>query len=90
MAYASAVVTRDFSDWSILPLAAVPERVWFRLQRIGSAIEVSYALDGATYTMIRQAYLTEAGTVQVGVMCAAPKGDGFEVNFRDYGVTRPD
>ena len=88
VAHASAVVTRDFSDWSIVPLATVPQQVWFKLQRIGAAIEVSYSLDGAAFTMLRQAYFTDAETVQAGVMCAAPKGDGFDVTFRDYRVSR--
>lgn len=86
VAFASAVVTRDFSDWSVAPLAAIPDAMWFKLQRIGSAIEVSYALDGVKYTMLREAYLTEAPALQIGVMCAAPKGNGFDVTFRDFKI----
>lgn len=86
VAFASAVVTREYSDWSVSPLAKVPETAWFKLQRIGSAIEVSYSLDGDNFTMLREAYLTDAETLQVGVMCAAPKGDGFETTFRNFKI----
>lgn len=83
---ASAVLTREFSDWSILPLAGRPADIWFRVERIAEAIEVSYALDGENFTMIRQGYLSTAPTLQVGVMAAAPLGDGFEVTFSDFSV----
>jgi regulation of enolase protein 1 (concanavalin A-like superfamily) len=47
---------------------------------------VSYALDGESYIMLRQAYLTPADTVQVGVMCCAPTGDGFPVTFEGLRI----
>lgn len=78
---ASAVITRDFSDWSIVPLPDNPTSIWMQVQRIGSTVEVSYSHDGDHYTLIRQAYLTESVTLQAGVMAAAPKGKGFNVTF---------
>jgi regulation of enolase protein 1 (concanavalin A-like superfamily)/RimJ/RimL family protein N-acetyltransferase len=86
--YASTVVTRDYSDWSILPLEPAPPSLYLRITRHGGTLEVAYALDGATYTMIRQAHLTDADTVQVGPMAAAPKGDGFEVVFEGFAVNQ--
>ncbi len=83
---ASAVITRDFSDWSILPLNENPASVWVRAKRTGSAVEVYYSLDGETFTMIRQGYLTDAETVQVGMMCASPTGEGFEVRFSGFNM----
>ena len=79
--HVSAVVTRDFSDWSVVPLPGNPEALWLRLTRTGSAIEISYALDGSRYVLLRLAYLAEAARLQVGVMCAAPQGEGFPVTF---------
>ncbi len=86
--YASAVITRDFSDWSIVPLAGSPAQTWFRVKRLGAAVEVWYALDNQHYTLIRQGYLTDAASVQVGMMCAAPRGEGFSVTFEGYKVER--
>lgn len=83
---ASAVLTRDFSDWSVLPLDEAPESTWVRVERTGAAVEVSYSLDGDDYTMIRQGYLSDAGTLQVGLMAAAPQGDGFETVFEEFTV----
>ena len=54
--------------------------------RTGPAIEISYALDGINYTMLRLTYLTEAEQVQVGPMCAAPKGPGFPATFEQFSV----
>jgi regulation of enolase protein 1 (concanavalin A-like superfamily) len=84
---ASAVVTREYSDWSVAPLAdAETETVWTRLERIDEAIEVSLSTDGDDYRMIRQAYLTDADELRVGPMAAAPKDDGFEVTFEGFTV----
>ncbi len=85
---ASAVITRDFSDWSIVALVDNPASIWVRVQRFGSALEVAYATDGQTYTLIRQGYLSDADSLQVGLMCAAPQGDGFEVTFEGFVVSR--
>ncbi|MDL5055422.1 DUF1349 domain-containing protein [Oscillatoria laete-virens NRMC-F 0139] len=85
---ASAVITREFSDWSILPLAERPAAVWFRVERIAEAIEVSYSLDGVSFTLIRQGYLSTAPTLEVGVMAAAPLGNGFEATFSDFVITQ--
>jgi regulation of enolase protein 1 (concanavalin A-like superfamily) len=81
---ASVVVTHDFSDWSVVPLAETPPVLWLRVTRHGSTIEVSYSLDGGAYTMLRQAYLTEAETVRVGVMVCAPTGEGFTATFEGF------
>jgi regulation of enolase protein 1 (concanavalin A-like superfamily) len=81
---AGAVVTREYSDWSVLPLPENPPSVWIRVLRIAEAIEVSYSTDGAAFTMLREAYLTPTPTLQVGMMAAAPKGPGFDITFEDY------
>ena len=86
MQYVSAVVTRDFSDWSVVALPGSPAALWLRVVRTGPAIEISYALDGSNYTMLRLTYLTEAERVQVGPMCAAPKGPGFPATFEQFSV----
>jgi regulation of enolase protein 1 (concanavalin A-like superfamily) len=83
--HASVVVTRDWSDWSMLPLDN-PPLVWLRIVRHGATLQVSYSLDGHAYSMIRQAFLTDASTVRVGPMLAAPKGNGFAATFEHFRV----
>jgi uncharacterized protein len=84
---ASAVITRDFSDWSIVPLPDNPPAIWIRIERTSTAVEVSFSRDGQSYHLIRQGYLSAAPTLQIGMMCAAPKGSGFDVTFEDFTVT---
>jgi len=84
--HASAVVTREVSDWSVVPLTDSPEWLWIRVERTGSTVEVSYSEDGENWTMFRQATLTDADPLQVGVMGAAPQGDGFEARFEQFSV----
>jgi len=81
---ASAVVTREYSDWSVVPLVDNPAALWLRLQRRDVTIEVHYALDGTHYNLLRQAYFPPVETVDVGLMCAAPIGEGFSVTFEGF------
>ncbi len=82
--YASAVVTRDQSDWSIVTLPQQPPALWLRVTRHGATFEVYYSFEGVQYTMLRQAYLTDTHPIRVGVMCAAPTGDGFTATFEGF------
>ena len=84
----SAVVTRDFSDWSVLPLAAPPATLRLRVDRVGSTLEVRYGLDDGPVALLRQTYLTDAETLSVGPMCAAPTGSGFTATFRGFSVVQ--
>jgi regulation of enolase protein 1 (concanavalin A-like superfamily) len=84
--HASVVVTRESSDWSVVPLsdvdrpsAADPVRV--RVRRIGPDVEVDYAVGDDGFERIRQARLTDADELRVGLMGAAPQGDGFRARF---------
>jgi regulation of enolase protein 1 (concanavalin A-like superfamily) len=84
---ASAVVTREFSDWSVTPLPQNPAAVWLRVTAKLPAVEVHYSVDGETYHLLRMGYLTEAQPIQVGIMCCSPDGDGFSVTFEDLSIT---
>lgn len=83
-----AVVTRGVSDWSKSPLDDDPESVWIRVERTGPTVEVSFSRDGDDYTMIRQAWLSDAERLRVGPMAAAPTGDGFRSAFEGFTVER--
>ena len=84
--YASAVVTRDYSDWSVSPLEGSPAAFWLRIKREGGSLEVEYSLDGAAYTLLRVTYLTDA-PVWVGLMQASPQGDGFSATYEGLSIT---
>jgi hypothetical protein len=85
----SAVITREFSDWSVAPLPDNPPAIWLRVTRTGPDVEVFYARDGVSFTLLRLARFTDED-VQVGPMCAAPDGPGFEVSFAHFRVGAPD
>lgn len=81
----SAVVTRDVSDWSVVPLKSVadPEApVTIELRRDGDAVHVLYSADDAEpSTMLRLAYFPPDVAAQAGPMCASPQGRGFTTRF---------
>lgn len=82
----SVVVTRDYSDWSVVAMPHNPASLWVRVTRRDTAVEVEYSLDGQEYTMLRLAYLTPIETVKVGVMCASPEGNGFPITFEGFKI----
>jgi len=82
----SAVVTREYSDWSVAPLPSNPAALWLHLTRHGSAIEIRYALDGVQYQMLRLAYFIPSETISVGLMCASYDGAGFPVTFEGLTI----
>jgi regulation of enolase protein 1 (concanavalin A-like superfamily) len=88
--HASAVVTREESDWSIAPLTGNPRSLWLRVSRTGPDVEVRYSVDGAHYDLLRLSRLTDAGPLLVGPMCAAPDGAGFAVTFEGFTLGLPD
>lgn len=83
----SAVVTRDFSDWSVIALPENPPTLWLRLQRKAHTVEIYYSLDGSSYILFRQAYFPPNDEVEIGRMICAPRGNGFTTVFRGYKVT---
>ena len=83
--YASVVVTRDWSDWSVVRLDN-PTSIWLEIQRRDETLEVRYSLDGERYQLMRQAYFPAKDAVSVGLMIASPIGEGFEASFRGLVV----
>jgi uncharacterized protein len=85
---ASVVVTNDFSDWSVTPLCANPDEVWFRIRKQECTVEVFYSTNGVEYTMLRTAYLKCLRDLDVGIMCAAPQGPGFRIVFAELTIEK--
>ena len=85
--HASVVFTRGFSDWSTMPDLAEIAPVWWKAVRQRDAIETLCSLDGKNFTSVRQGYFPPAVKVEVGIMCAAPEGPGFEATFDSLTLT---
>lgn len=79
--HASVVFTRDFSDWSTMPDLSDTAPVWWKAVRKKDSIETLCSLDGKNFTSVRQGYFPPGVKVEVGVMCAAPEGPGFDAVF---------
>lgn len=84
----SAVVTRDFSDWSVRPWPDNPPSLWLKVKRMGDFVEVEYAEEDRNYQLLRLAYFPPSDEVDVGLMCAAPDGSGFVVKFSDFNLEK--
>jgi uncharacterized protein len=84
--HASAVVTREYSDWSVVRLPDRAASLWLRITRKAEAVEISYSLDGKAFILLRLAYLVPSEITQVGPMCASPDGTGFEITFADFQI----
>ena len=82
----SAVVTRDYSDWSVLPRPDSPASIWMRLQRFHDTVQISYSLDGEKWTMVRLAYFPAEVPVEIGMVAAAPGKQPFQVSFDHFSI----
>ncbi len=79
--WASVVFTHDFSDWSTIDDLSQSNPVWWRVARKKDSIEAACSTDGKSFLTVRQGYFPPTVEVQVGVMCAAPEGAGFDASF---------
>jgi uncharacterized protein len=79
--HASVVFTRDFSDWSTMSDLSPTAPVWWRAVRKKDSVETLCSLDGKSFISVRQGYFPPSVKVDVGIMCAAPEGPGFEAVF---------
>jgi hypothetical protein len=83
----SAVVTRQFSDWSVVPRKDNPLAIWLKLIRRKDYVEIRYSFDNQIFDLLRLAYFPPHLPVQIGVMAAAPDGKGFKAIFDDFTVS---
>jgi regulation of enolase protein 1 (concanavalin A-like superfamily) len=81
--HASVVFTRDFSDWSTMPDLSKSAPIWWRAVRKKDSIETLCSSDGKKFISVRQGYFVPGAETNVGIMCAAPEGPGFEAVFDD-------
>ena len=87
--WASVVFTHDFSDWSTMEDLSQTDAVYWRVERKKDSIEAQCSKDGVKFQTIRQGYFPPFVEVQVGIMCAAPEGGGFEATFDELRLDKP-
>jgi regulation of enolase protein 1 (concanavalin A-like superfamily) len=78
--------THGWSDWSLHPLPHLPEYMWVHAKKIGDGLEVYISEDSFDWMQIRQADIVDDAILQVGLYCAAPESDGFDVTFEDFMI----
>lgn len=86
--WASVVMTREYSDWSTMEDLTQTGPVYWRVQRKKDSLEAQCSIDGAKYTTVRQAYFPANVPLDVGVMCAAPEGPGFDSTFDQLEISQ--
>ncbi|EFC41772.1 predicted protein [Naegleria gruberi] len=92
--YASAVVTREYSDWSTNPLEKHNTDDYFtiKVQLFKGDVRVDYSLDeGKTFHLLRIAHLfdqNESHPLQLGIFAASPtRKEGCQVEFKNLSIT---
>mgnify|MGYP001217503260 CR=1 FL=1 len=87
----SVVVTRDVSDWSVIPLpgATQDDELRVRLTRHDDAVRIQYAIGTATGWQMARLAPFSAADAQVGVMACSPERAGFTARFRDVQIGPP-
>jgi regulation of enolase protein 1 (concanavalin A-like superfamily) len=86
--WASVVVTRDYSDWSTTEDLTQVGPVYWRVLRKKDSLEAQCSKDGEKYVPVRQAYFPARVPLEVGVMCAAPEGKGFDATFDQLEISQ--
>lgn len=86
----SVVVTREASDWSVIPLpeANPSDALHVRLTRHGDAVRIQYAVNDGPWQMARLAPFF-AAPARIGIMSCSPQRAGFRATFRDISVGPP-
>ena len=87
MMHFSTVVTRDVSDWSVIPLAAAtPEtEVSIRLTRHDDAVRIQFHLGDEKWQMARLCPFPSADAM-VGITACTPERAGLSVRFEGFEV----
>ena len=82
----SAVVTRNVSDWSVVPRNDSPPSIWLKLLRKGDYVQIEYSFDNKAFKMLRLAYFPPNVKAQIGLVAAAPGKKSFPVTFENFVV----
>jgi regulation of enolase protein 1 (concanavalin A-like superfamily) len=83
----STVVTFGYSNWMLTDFPEPFDHLGIRISHRGDAVEVHRSLNGGPLEFSALLYLPPGRPKFAGVMCAAPKGAGFDVSFRNLIIT---
>ncbi len=86
--FLSAVVTRGYSDWSIVPLDRCPDQLGVRVRRTGESVAIETSVDDRPFQIMRIAYLPKGSGSGVGATCCAPAKAGFTAHFTNFTIGR--
>lgn len=86
----STVITVEHSNWVIAELPASFHTLNLQLTRRSDVVHVSYAVNDDALELASVLYLETKASAFVGLMCAAPEGDGFDAHFSDFMLARRD
>ncbi|MEU5589129.1 DUF1349 domain-containing protein [Streptomyces chrestomyceticus] len=82
-----AVVTREWSDWSLAPVPSwVGREVTVRVSRSGDALTVRARREQEPWRMVRLAPLDPDATAAAGPFCCAPQRAGLRVRFTRFAT----
>ncbi len=84
--FLSAVVTRGFSDWSVVPLARCPATLGVRIRRTGDTVVIETSTDREPFQILRITHLPAGAESGVGPTCCAPTKAGFTARFTDFNL----
>ncbi|MEV4842904.1 DUF1349 domain-containing protein [Micromonospora matsumotoense] len=80
-----AVVTREFSDWSVAPVPQWRGReVTVRVSRDGDALTIRARADGEAWRLVRLAPLAPDAVALAGPFCCSPSRGGLTVRFTGW------
>jgi uncharacterized protein len=80
-----AVVTREFSDWSMAPVPGWTDRpVTLRASRSSDALTIRARSGDAPWRMVRLAPLSPDAPATAGPYCCSPERAGLEVRFTAF------
>jgi uncharacterized protein len=80
----STVVTVDNSSWMMGALPDDFETLNLSLARRGDSVEIRCSTDQDELDLAAVVFVEPGASALVGVMCAAPEGDGFEARFSRF------
>ena len=84
--FLSAVVTEGSSDFSLAEVTSPPTSLWLRIQRQGRTVEAFASWDGTAFHLFRQFQFAQERPTDIGVMLAAPLGEGFDASFAELSL----
>ena len=84
-AQVGAVVTHEFSDWSVAPVDGwLGKEVTIRASWSGDAVTIRAKAEGEDFRLVRLAHWSQDFQTQAGPMLCSPSRGGFSINFTTW------